>query len=173
VSSDDAKGMTDFRGLLEALCREGVEFILIGGMAARVHGSARLTEDLDLVYSRDPKNLARLACALKDLEPYLRGAPPGLPFRWDERTLRMGLNFTLKTTLGDIDLLGEVAGGGTYPDLLPHTEEIRLFGLSCRCVDLTTLIRLKQAAGRPRDLEAIAELEAILEEEREGPGDRS
>lgn len=55
MSSGDASEMTDFRGLLEALCREGVEFILVGGVAARIHGSARLTEDLDLVYGREPR----------------------------------------------------------------------------------------------------------------------
>jgi hypothetical protein len=82
----------------------------------------------------------------------------------------MGLNFTLVTTIGEIDLLGEVAGGGTYVDLLPHSKEVRLYDFVCRCVDLPTLIRLKRAAGRPRDLDAIAELEAILEEVSEQDG---
>ncbi len=156
--------MTDFRGLLAALHAGKVDFIVVGGVAATVHGSARLTSDLDVVYSRLPGNLVRLAQALLRLDPYPRGAPPGLPFRWDERTIRAGLNFTLATALGDLDLLGEVSGGGAYEDLLSHTVEVSLFGAPARVLDLPTLIRTKRAAGRPKDFEAVAELEAIEEE---------
>jgi hypothetical protein len=70
----------------------------------------------------------------------------------------------LTTTIGDIDLLGEITGGGAYEDLLPHCQEMEFFGRACKCLDLPTLIRVKRAAGRPRDLEAVAELEALLEE---------
>ena len=97
-------------------------------------------------------------------EPYPRGAPAGLPFRFDEATLQAGLNFTLTTKIGDIDLLGEIVGGRTYEELAPHTIEVNVFGLKCRCLDLETLIRVKRAAGRPKDLEAISELEVILDE---------
>jgi predicted nucleotidyltransferase len=79
-------------------------------------------------------------------------------------TLRRRLNLTLTTSEGDIDLLGEVTGGGAYDNLLPDSEIVSLFGLPCRCVTLETLIRLKRAAGRPRDLDAIAELEALRDE---------
>lgn len=92
--------------------------------------------------------------------PYPRGAPPGLPFEWNRSTLEHGLNFMLTTSLGDIDLLGEIVGGGAYEALRPESIELELFGLSCLCLDLEALIRVKRAAGRPRDLEAIAELEA-------------
>jgi len=156
--------VTDFEGLLGALVRGGVEFILVGGVAARAHGSARLTQDVDVVYSRAAPNLGRLAEALGPLRPYLRGAPPGLPFRLDVATLERGLNFTLTTTLGDIDLLGEIVGGGGYDDLLPHCVRLRLFGMDCLCLGLERLILVKRAAGRPRDLEAVAELEALLGE---------
>jgi predicted nucleotidyltransferase len=143
-----------------------VRCIVIGGWAAIVHGAARSTNDVDLVYARDPENVQHLVAALGPCQPYLRGAPPGLPFKWDEQTIRAGLNFTLTTTLGDLDLLGEVTGGGTYEELLPFTEEIEAFGVRCRLVTLEKLIHLKRAAGRPKDLEAIAELEALLEERR-------
>lgn len=158
--------MTDFERLLAALTRADVEFIIIGGFAATAHGSAHITVDLDVVYSRSADNIGRLARALEPLRPYLRGAPPGLPFRFDPDTIRQGLNFTLVTQAGDLDLLGEATGGGTYEALLPHSEVRDVAGLECRFVDLQTLIRLKRAAGRPKDLERIAELEALRQEEQ-------
>ncbi len=156
--------MTDFPGLLQALQREHVSFIVIGGAAATAHGSPRLTLDLDVVYDRHPENVEPLVSALRPFKPTLRDAPEGLPFVWDERTIRSGLNFTLSTSLGALDLLGEVAGGGRYEDLVKETETIRVFGVDCLCVNLEALIRLKRAAGRRKDLEAIAELEVIREE---------
>jgi predicted nucleotidyltransferase len=156
--------MTDFEGLLKVLYEGEVEFIIVGGAAATAHGSARLTEDLDIVYSRIKENIVRLASALNPLSPYLRGAPPGLPFRWDQETIQRGLNFTLSTSLGSLDLFGEIAGGGTYQSLLPDSIQIKIFGVPCRCLGLDRLIQVKRAAGRPKDLEAIAELEALREE---------
>ena len=160
--------MTDFPRLLEALVSGGVEFVIIGGMAATAHGSAHVTVDLDIVYRRTNENLERLATCLEPLQPYLRGAPPGLPFRFDVPTIKRGLNFTLVTTHGDLDLLGEATGGGTYEALVGHTEGRSLLGFEVRLVDLETLIHLKRAAGRPKDLERIAELEAIAQERNQG-----
>jgi predicted nucleotidyltransferase len=154
--------VTDFAALLDALARGSVRFVIIGGTAATAHGSVRLTLDLDVVYDRSPDNLDRLVSSLAPFHPYLRGAPPGLPFVWDARTLARGLNFTLTTRVGDIDLLGEVVGGGSYQALVPHSIEIELFGHRCLTVGIEKLITLKRAAGRPKDLEAIAELEEIL-----------
>jgi len=153
--------------LLRLLDSHDVEFIIVGGVAAVLHGSARLTQDLDVVYARTPQNLARLVEALRDHAPYLRGAPPGLPFQWSEDTLRLGLNFTLQTDLGALDLLGEIAGGGEYQDLTNHTVETEIFGVKCRYLDLKALIRAKRAAGRPKDLESLAELEAMNEDQRD------
>ncbi len=153
--------MTDLRALLLALANAEVKFILVGGAAATAHGSSRLTQDIDVVYARDPQNLSRVAVALHPYKPYLRGAPPGLPFVLDDRTLAAGLNFTLTTSLGDIDLLGEIAGGGGYETLLTHTVPLQVFGARCLCLDLDTLIAVKRAAGRPKDLDAVAELEVI------------
>ena len=158
----------NFREILPILVQNDVRFIVIGGGAALAHGAARLTYDVDVVYARDPENLRRLAAALQPYQPYLRGAPPGLPFRWDDRTLKSGLNFTLTTTLGDLDLLGEVAGGGSFEQLLLFSQELETFGVRCRFVTLEKLIQLKRAAGRPKDLEAIAELEALYEERQRG-----
>jgi hypothetical protein len=156
--------VTDFERLLTVLTQEGVEFIVIGGFAATAHGSAHITVDLDVVYSRTAANIGRLVRALEPLEPYLRGAPPGLPFRFDDETVRQGLNFMLTTRAGDLDLIGEATGGGTFEALLAHSEVREIAGLDCRFVNLQTLIRLKRAAGRPKDLERIAELEALQQE---------
>ena len=159
----------DFEGLIRTLADAQVEFILVGGLAATVHGSARATYDVDIVYRRSAENIERLARALAPLTPYLRDAPPGLPFRLEAGTILRGLNFTLSTSLGALDLLGEIAGGGTYETLLSDVATISVFGRECRCIGLKRLIELKRAAGRPRDLEAVAELEALLEErERRG-----
>src|SRR5262249_31651847 len=152
--------------VLELMNRHGVRCILIGGWAAIIHGNARSTNDVDLVYARDKENIKKVVGALAEWHPYLRGAPPGLPFHWDEPTVRAGLNFTLTTDRGDIDLLGEVAGGGNYEQLLPHTQEATVQGKPCQVVTLERLIQLKRAAGRPRDLIAVSELQALLEERR-------
>jgi nitroreductase len=90
--------MTDFGALLAALGDCKVEYIVVGGAAAIAHGSARLTQDLDIVYRRTPGNLDRLVAALAAHKPYLRGAPAGLPFVWDREVLQRGLNFTLIST---------------------------------------------------------------------------
>jgi len=157
-------GETDFAAILRALTTGRIDFIAIGAIAAISHGLIHTTEDVDVVYSRAPENLRRLATVLAPLEPYLRGAPPGLPFHFDEHTLRNGLNFTLVTTLGSVDLLGEVAGGGTYEQLLPFAGRRQAFGVEFLGVNLDKLIQLKRAAGRPKDFEMIARLEAIRQE---------
>jgi hypothetical protein len=160
--------MTDLGALLQALTSAEVEFIVVGGAAAIAHGSTRLTLDLDIVYRRTRENLDRLVAALGPHGPYLRGIPPGLPFVWDRTTLDRGMNFTLTTRLGDIDLLGEITGGGNFEDLAPHTMVLEAFGFQCRVLTVAQLIAVKRAVGRPKDLETIAELEAIAEEQ--GPG---
>jgi len=158
--------MTDFGQLIPLLVNARLEFILVGGAAATAHGSARLTADLDIVYRRTKENVARLVRALAPCRPYPRGAPAGLPFLWEEGTVWNGLNFTRITALGAVDLLGEITGGGGFDELLPHAVTLRLFGVECRCLGLERLIQVKRAAGRPKDFEAIAELEAILEERK-------
>jgi predicted nucleotidyltransferase len=156
--------MTDFPKLLKALAEGGVEFIIVGGAAATAHGSVRLTLDLDVVYGRSPENIRRLVQALAPAQPYLRGAPKGLPFSWSEETLSNGLNFTLTTRLGAIDLLGEIIGGGGFETLKERSIWLEIFGHRCLCIDLDALIETKLAAGRPRDLETVAELELIRKE---------
>ena len=123
--------MTQFSRMLETLIRHGVEFVIIGGVAATAHGSSIGTLDLDICYARDPQNLERLVQALMPLNPRLRGAPDNLPFRWDAETLRRGLNFTLMSDFGEIDLLGEVAGVGTYEKVRVDARTETVFGVTC------------------------------------------
>lgn len=154
----------DLLAFVRVLSGGGVDYIIVGGVAAGIHGALRTTLDLDVVYSRSPENVARLVSALAPFQPYLRGAPPGLPFRLDEATVQRGLNFTLTTTLGDLDLLGEITGGGGYETLQASAEVVELEGHRCLVVSLPKLIDLKRAAGRGKDREALAELEALIEE---------
>lgn len=160
--------MTQFGALLRLLNATQVEYVVIGGVAAALHGSARFTSDVDILYRRSPENIIRLAHALAQVRPYLRGAPPGLPFTWDAETIRRGLNFTLTTTLGDLDVLGEVVGGGRYEDVFPRSVDVSAFDSVVRLVELDALIEMKRATGRPKDFEALAELEALMEEKNRG-----
>ncbi len=157
--------MTDFAELFRRLSGEHVEFVVIGGLAVISHGHVRATLDLDICYARTPENLERLVRALLPLRPRLRGAPAELPFFWDTQTLRNGLNFTLTTTAGDIDVLGEVTGLGGYGEIALRSEAVDIYGVKVRLMSLGDLIRSKAAAGRAKDLvdlEALRQLEATM-----------
>lgn len=157
--------MVDYATALRALVDGGVRFVLVGGAAATAHGSPRLTHDLDLLIARNPANLDRLSKALAPFPPPAGEGP--LPI--DAATLAGG-SLTLPTGLGPIDLHGALPGGGSYEDLLPGAIEVELFGRACRCLDLPALIAVKRAgATRTEDLEALAELEALLEERQPAP----
>lgn len=152
---------SDFRTILGCLDAEGMEFVVVGGMAMVSHGSTFVTDDLDVCYRRTADNLPRVVRALAPLRPRLRGAPTDVPFQWDERTLRNGLNFTLVTEAGDVDLLGEVAGVGGYDAMLPEAEVMQIEGCRTLVMSLEQLIRAKRAAGRRKDLLHLDELEEI------------
>jgi hypothetical protein len=99
--------------------------------------------------------------SLRDLHPRLRGVPPELPFFFDEASLRQGLNFTLDTDLGPIDLLGEVPGLGTFEHVDAASSEIELGGVSVLALTLDGLERSKRAAGRPKDLLDLGFIKAL------------
>jgi hypothetical protein len=147
--------------LLTALCKADVAFVVIGGMAAVAQGSSYVTADLDICYLRQPHNYQRLSQALHPFHPQLRGAPADLPFVLDAATLKAGLNFTLTTAGGDLDLMGEVTGLGDYEAVKAHAEEVELYGYRVWVLTLAGLIRSKQAAGRPKDLRLLPELQAL------------
>jgi hypothetical protein len=128
--------MTDFQAAIRALADAGVNFIVVGAYAAAIQGSTLVTRDLDICYERTPENLRRLASALSPLHPRLRGVPEGVPFVLDERALGQGMNFTLQTDLGEIDLLGELSGVGQFPALLPDAVSVVLHGTSFRVASI-------------------------------------
>lgn len=123
-----------------------------------LHGSARITRDLDICYAREPRNLDRLANALKGFAPTLRGAPETLPFTLDAPTLAAGLNFTLQTSAGDLDLLGEITGVGGYTEVRRMSVVMSVYGHDERVLSLDGLERAKRAAGRLKDLADLAEI---------------
>jgi hypothetical protein len=151
--------------ILRRLQAHGVRFVLIGGLAAKAHGSPTLTVDLDLCYARDRDNLERLAAALNELGAELRGAPPGLPFRLDRLTLERGDSFTFTTEHGDLDILGTPAGVSGYGELEANAEDVELDEeLVVKLASLDDLIRMKRAAGRPKDRVELEILGALRDE---------
>jgi hypothetical protein len=122
--------MHDLRRLALALHESGAEFVVIGGIAAIAQGATYMTEDLDVCYARTPENYSRIGAALKPFNPRLRGAPPGLPLKFDPPTIRAGLNFTLTTDEGDLDLLGEVSGLGGFEAVKAQSVKADLFDCS-------------------------------------------
>src|SRR5882757_1587969 len=152
--------MTNFEASLRALSKVNATFVIVGGYASMLLGSAIVTQDLDICYERTPENMERLASALAPYHPRLRGAPQGLPFLFDAQTLSRGMNFTLETDLGDIDLLGHLDGLGEFPAVARDAVSMPLFGGEYRVASLDALIRSKRAAGRRKDLNALPELEA-------------
>lgn len=153
--------MTDFETLLSALHEARVDFVIVGAYAAVAHGAPVLTRDLDICYDREPANLQRLAGSLQPFHPRLRGSEPTLPFRLDLSTLRQGMNFTLVTDAGDLDLMGELSGVGQFSVVARRAEEITLYGRQFRVASLEVIIASKRAAGRAKDKAVLAELEAL------------
>jgi hypothetical protein len=153
--------VTDVQRLLDALKGASVDFVVVGGVALVLRGSGRVTMDLDVCYARDRDNLRRLAEAVAPFHPRLRGAPPELPFLWDDRTLASGLNFTLTTDVGDLDILGEIPGIGDYSKVAAGSSELIVGTTPVLVLDLDALELAKRAAGRAKDLLDLAEIAEI------------
>jgi predicted nucleotidyltransferase len=150
----------------QLLAKADVEFVIVGGLAVRSHGGNYMTDDLDICYSPKDENLKKIAEVLGPLEPRPRGLADDLPYIFDWTTLRQGTNFTFRTTLGDIDLLGEVSGVGIYEDLLKDSVVVDLEGLPVRILSINGLIKAKEAAGRGKDEEGLKVLYALRESEQ-------
>jgi len=150
--------------LLRTLNEHDVRYIVIGAFAGRLLGSPTLTRDLDICYARDKPNLNALATSLRELRARLRGVEEGVPFRLDALTLERGDSFTFVTDAGDLDLLGTPAGTNGYDDLARSAETLDLDGLEVLVASIDDLIRMKRAAGRPKDLIEAEVLGALRDE---------
>lgn len=151
-----------FTTILQGLNTARVKFVVIGGIAAAAHGSRRVTDDVDICYDVSLPNLKRLSVLLAGWEAYPRGIERGLPFFMDGRQFRVTPTMTLVTTEGFFDVLDTVKGVGDYEKCRERSIAISAFGVRFRILDLPSLIDAKRAAGRPRDLDQIPELEALL-----------
>lgn len=161
--------MTDrfeFLDGLEMLVKHRVRFIVIGGIAARLRGSTTITEDLDICYERDPENHERLTEALRGLNARLRGAPSDVPFQLDAKRLERGDSFTFVTDVGSIDVLGHPSGiPGGYEELERAADDMGIAaGVTVKVASLDDIIRMKRAAGRPKDLIEVEVLGALRDE---------
>jgi transcriptional regulator with XRE-family HTH domain len=143
--------------MLDALDRNQVEFVVIGGVAGLAHGSSYPTYDLDIAYARDAKNLERMAAALREIGVTLRGAPGDLPFQIDAKTLEAGMNFTFITEFGEFDILGHVDGIRSYDDLRLGSEIQEVGGLPVPVASLDHLIGMKRRVDRPKDQMMVEE----------------
>ncbi len=141
--------------------RYGVEFLVIGGQAEYLFGSPRVTYDVDFCYRRTRENIERLAAALKELKPTLRGAPAGLPLVLDAQALGFGSNYTFDTDFGKFDLLGWVEPLGDYDALLKNSEKYVIGDMEIQTIGLDDLIRIKEHIGRAKDRESLLQLLAI------------
>jgi hypothetical protein len=150
----------DVEAIVGALDRHGVDYVLIGGLAARLHGSPLLTEDLDITPAPDRDNLARLAAALRELDARLRDAEE-VDFPLDERSLASSDVLTMTTRAGWFDICTRPAGGQSYETLAPHAETYELFGFRVRVASIDDLIRSKSAVGRNKDLRGVTTLREL------------
>lgn len=156
----------DLKALLGPLVRNGVDFVVIGGIAGFARGSSFVSFDLDVVYARDRANVKRLVAALREIGVRLRGAPVDLEFVLDERTIENGSNFTFITPHGDFDVLGDVAGVNGYDALMETAQRMDIGGFEVWVASIDSLIAMKRAADRPKDRSMLEEYIVIADEQR-------
>ncbi len=166
--SDGARRSLDAGAILGALVAHGVDFVVIGGIAAVLHGSAQATFDLDVCFAGDIGNLESLGAVLLEHGAHLPGVETDVGFVPDAGTLRRIEILTLVTDAGQLDILARPAGSPGYETLRRNADRFRLDGFSVLVASIGDLIAMKLATGRPKDLAAVAELEAIRELRRDG-----
>ncbi|NUQ11158.1 MAG: hypothetical protein HUU26_02355 [Gemmatimonadaceae bacterium] len=151
-----------FEQIIVALVGAGVRFVVIGGVAATIQGSARFTNDIDICYDPAEGNLERLVALLTRWRACLRGVERGLLFILDVRAFRTTPIMTLTTEVGDIDVLDVVPGVGDYAAALKASEAVEIGDVEFRSLRLEALIASRRAMRRPKDVEHLIELEALL-----------
>ncbi len=159
----------DIRGILAELNREGVEFLVIGGVAVGFHGYVRATKDVDVVPALDPANLERLARVLRRLDAQVEGAEDfeegELPDPLDPDVLGLGGNWVLRTRLGRFDVMQWIGDDALWEKLAPAAIDADIDGLPIKVVSYEDLIALKEMAGRPEDLTDLQRLRQARGEE--------
>lgn len=158
--ADDQPTALDPTRVFETLNRHGVDYLVIGGFAVIAHGHIRATKDIDLVASEQRENLERLAAALRELRARVRGVDgehlPVDPTNPDD--LASGANWTMVTDAGWVDFMAEPPGAASYPQMRARSVQRRVRNVDIPIIGMDDLIRMKTAAGRPRDLADIAAL---------------
>lgn len=151
--------------ILDALNQHGVRYVLIGGLAAAMHGSATPTFDVDIIPATTEDNLERLSAALTTLEARVRvdGVPDGLPFTHDATSLAGMLMLNLVTRYGDLDIASQPAGVTRYEDWASNASSIVALGVAVQVADLGDIVRSKEAAGRDKDKAQLPLLRALKE----------
>jgi hypothetical protein len=149
--------------LIRALSRHRVRFVLIGALAARLHGFPRLTADADITPAGDKRNLERLAAALKDLDAkvYTESVPEGLAFDRSAAALSRATTWNLVTSAGRLDIVFLPAGTKGYADLAKDAERFEAFGVRFLAASLEDIIRSKEATGRAKDEDDVVILRAL------------
>jgi predicted nucleotidyltransferase len=159
----------DIRGIFEALDREGVEFLVIGGVAVGFHGFVRATKDVDIVPNPEPENLTRLAAMLTALDAQIEGAEEfkgdELPDPLDPEALALGGNWVLRTRLGRFDIMQWIGDDPLWEMLSPTAIEAEIGGLPVEFASYESLVALKEQAGRPQDLIDLQRLREARGEE--------
>ena len=158
--------MAEFRPqeIFAVLQRHGVRYVLVGGLAAVLHGAAHLTTDVDVVPEESPDNLRRLSEALRELGARIRvtGEPDGVPFDASTESLARVRMWNLQTDEGDLDIAFEPSGTHGYDDLVRDVVVMRVRGLDVPVASLADVIRSKEAAGRERDRAVLPGLRELL-----------
>jgi predicted nucleotidyltransferase len=149
--------------LLRRLSEQEVDFIVVGGPAAVLHGSSMVTEDVDVCTSLTAESIPRILAALRDLHPRYRMNPRHPPVPDDPARLAGFKNLCVVTDVGQIDFLGEIAGIGEFDQVAQCATSVAVEGITCRVLTLDSRIVAKRAMGRPRDRQAVVEFEAIRE----------
>ncbi len=154
---------TDLNRLLRILLENEIEFVLVGGFAATVHGSSFVTKDIDICCVLSPAQIENLREVLGPLHPKHRMTPAKLSFLKEPRNLESVRNIYLETDLGILDIISEVAGIGSFEEVKKNSTMISLFGYSCNVISVPALIEAKRAMGRDRDKATIHELLVLQE----------
>jgi hypothetical protein len=155
--------------ILRILAKHRVDYVLVGGLAAAIHGSDELTTDIDITPELSPSNLSRLSAALRELNALVRTEqePDGLPFDHDAESLASVTAWNLLTDFGALDLAFRPAGTQGYPDLRRDAERIVILGSPVTVASLADVVRTKEAGGRPKDLRSLPVLRRLLDERRD------